>query len=34
MILENIRKKNNQVSSFYEGEIPITNFNYGLKREI
>ena len=29
-----IQEKNRQIRSSYEGEIPVTNFNYGLKREI
>jgi len=34
MILEKIRKKSHQIWSLYEGEIPVTNFNSELKREI
>ena len=34
MILEKFRKKNHQIWSIYEGEIPVTNFNSELKREI
>ena len=33
MILEKIRKKNSQIWSSYEGEIPITKFHSGLKRK-
>ena len=34
MILENFRKKNNQIWSLYDREIPIINLKFGLKREI
>ena len=34
MILEKFRKKNNQIWSSYEGEIPIIIFNSRLKRKI
>ena len=34
MILEKFRKTNHQIWSLYEGEIPVTNFNSELKREI
>jgi hypothetical protein len=33
MILEKNRKKNHQISSFYEGEVPSTNFSSRIKRE-
>ena len=33
MILEKIKKKNHQIWSWYEWEIPDTRFNPGLKRE-
>jgi len=33
MILEKIRNKNNQSWSLYDGKIPVTSFNAGLKRE-
>ena len=33
MILEKIGKKNHQIWSSYEGEIPHTNFNPRLKEE-
>ena len=34
IILENFRKKNNQIWSLYDREIPIINLKFGLKREI
>ena len=34
MILEKFRKKNHQIWSSYEGEIPIIKFNSRLKRKI
>jgi len=33
MTLEKFRKKKHQISSSYEEEILVTNFNSGLKRE-
>ena len=33
MILEKFRKKNHQIRSSYEGEIPITKFSSRLKRK-
>jgi hypothetical protein len=34
MILQKLRNKNLQIWSSYEDDIPITNFNSGLKREM
>ena len=34
IILENFRKKNNQIWSLYDREIPIINLKFRLKREI
>jgi len=33
LILEKFRNKNHQIWSYYEGEIPTTKFNSGLKRK-